>query len=274
MQELRPLGLDIHLWLMIVAGLALFAELAFLRLRHTAVDFKDVVHSVAMGVSWSAVRMFGANAAMFGGWLWIYRSVAPWHLDVHNPLTWVAYWLVGDLVYYWTHRSEHRVRLLWSSHLIHHSSEQYNLATAVRMPWTEAFYKPIVAMWAPLLGFHPMMYVVFGAISLMVGQWQHLDWFPKVALVDQLFMSPSNHRVHHAKNPRYIDKNFGGSLVVWDRIFGTYEPETERPIYGVLHRPEAATTFKRSLGGYPELAAAMRRNGTVRGAARLALGRP
>jgi sterol desaturase/sphingolipid hydroxylase (fatty acid hydroxylase superfamily) len=218
--------------------------------------------------------VFGGKVLLFGVWLWAWERVAPWHVDVTNPLSWVAYWIIGDFLYYWTHRAEHRVRLLWSSHLVHHSSEQFNLATAVRQPWTEVFYKPVIALWAPLLGFHPVMYVVVGIVSLMAGQWQHLAWFPSVRALDAIVMSPSNHRVHHARNARYIDRNFGGSLVLWDKLFGTYQVEDEVPRYGVLHLPEARTAVTASMGGLPELARDVRRAGSVRRGVRIALGPP
>jgi sterol desaturase/sphingolipid hydroxylase (fatty acid hydroxylase superfamily) len=270
----RLLEINPNILLMTSAAVGIALELAFLRATRRRVDYKDSAHSVTMAFAWAGARLFGAKALMFGVWIWVWANVAPVHLGLRNPLSWLAYWLIGDFVYYWTHRAEHRCRILWSSHLVHHSSEQFNMTTAVRMPWTEVFYKPAVALWAPLLGFHPTFYVVFGALSLAVGQWQHLDWFPKVRLLDLLFSTPSNHRVHHARNAAYLDKNFGGSLMVWDRVFGTYEPEVERPVYGVLHRPEAATTLRRSLGGLPELWADMRTAGTIRGATRLAVGRP
>ena len=138
----------------------------------------------------------------------------------------------------------------------------------------EVFYKPVLALWAPLLGFHPIMYVTVGVFSLMAGQWQHLEWFPRVKALDAAVMSPSNHRVHHARNTQYLDRNFGGSLVVWDKLFGTYVPETEAPVYGVLHLPPAATTLARSFGGFPELFTDMRHADSVVTASRLALGRP
>jgi sterol desaturase/sphingolipid hydroxylase (fatty acid hydroxylase superfamily) len=268
------LGLDLNLVLVLAAATAIALELLLLRHLRRDVDYRDVRRSMAFGLSWAAIRVFGGKVLLFGVWLWAWEHIAPWHVDLANPLSWVAYWLIGDFLYYWTHRAEHRVRLLWSSHLVHHSSEQYNLATAVRQPWTEVLYKPVIALWAPLLGFHPVMYVVVGIVSLMAGQWQHLAWFPKVRRLDAIVMSPSNHRVHHAKNPRYIDRNFGGSLVLWDKLFGTYQVEDEAPRYGVLHLPPAGSALAASLGGWPELATDVRAAGSVRHGVRIALGPP
>jgi len=267
------LGIDLTVLLIVAASSAIALETLGLRLWRCGVDFRDMGDSVMIGLSWVGIRVFGAKVVAFAAWVWTWQNLALFDINLTNPLSWVAYWLIGDFVYYWTHRLEHRVRLLWCSHLVHHSSEQFNLATAVRQPWTEAFYKPIVALWAPLLGFHPTMYVFVGALSLAIGQWQHLDWFPKVRMLDALVMSPSNHRVHHGRNEQYLDRNFGGSLVVWDRAFGTYEREDEPADYGVLHYRRHRSPLGASLGGFPELVDDMRGVG-ARNALRLAVGRP
>jgi sterol desaturase/sphingolipid hydroxylase (fatty acid hydroxylase superfamily) len=259
--------------LMLCAAVGVAVEFVGLRLARRTVDYSDARFSIAMAFSWAGARLFGGKALMLAAWLSVYALV-PWHWDLHQPTTWVAYFLIGDLVYYATHRAEHRLRVLWASHLIHHSSEELNMTTAIRMPWTEVFYKPLIALWAPLLGFHPVTYVVFGALSLAAGQWQHLDWFPKVRWLDAVFMSPSNHRVHHASNREYLDRNFGGALVVWDKLFGTYTPETVRPVYGVLHLPPAANAAARSLGGYPELWQQVRSSASLTAGLRLAVARP
>ena len=274
MDNPRPLGLDLSVWLVLTAATAIAVELRYLRHRRQAVDYRDAAHSMLLGLSWAGIRIIGGKVLFFGAWLWTWRHVSLFDLDPLDPRAWLAYWLTGDLLYYWTHRAEHRFRVLWSTHVVHHSSEQFNLATAVRQSWTEVFYKPLIALWAPLLGFHPVMYVTVGAVSLAVGQWQHLAWFPKVRALDALVMSPSNHRVHHGRNIRYIDRNFGGGLVLWDKLFGTYEPETEATEYGVLHLPAGSSVVSRSLCGHPELIRDMRLAGGVRAAARVALGRP
>ena len=270
----RPFGIDLQVLLVLGAASAIAFEMLLLRRRHHRVDRADVAKSMLFGLTWAGVRVIGGKVALFGVWLWTWQHLSLVEIDPRSPWAWIAYFVIGDFLYYWTHRLEHRVRAFWCSHLVHHSSEQFNLATAVRQSWTEVFYKPVIALWAPLLGFHPVMYVTVGAVSLGIGQWQHLEWFAKRRLLDAVLMSPSNHRVHHGRNARYIDRNFGGGLVVWDRLFGTYEPEGERAEFGVLHLPDARSIIEESMGGWPELFGAMRVDGSWRGAARLALSRP
>jgi sterol desaturase/sphingolipid hydroxylase (fatty acid hydroxylase superfamily) len=274
MPRLTLFGIDANVLLVLGTALAIGAELTLLRWWRQRVDYRDVGQSMAMGLSWALIRVVGGKALLFGVWVWTWDHVAPLHLPTANPLTWVAYLVIGDLIYYWTHRLEHRVRLLWSCHLVHHSSPQYNLATAVRQSWTEVFYKPVVALWAPALGFHPLIYVVVGIVSLAAGQWQHLEWFPRVRSLDALVMSPSNHRVHHSRSPEHIDRNFGGSLVLWDKLFHTYEPERTVAEYGVLHLPTAHSVPGATVGGYPELFRAMADASTPRAALALAFGPP
>jgi len=274
MLTLRPFGLDITVVLICSAALSILVELTILRRIGRRVSLSDAGQSVIHGLTWAGLRLYASKLLWFGAWLHVFDNYALFAWNMAHPLSWLVYWLVGDLLYYWTHRAEHHIRALWCSHLVHHSSEHFNLTTAVRQPWTEGLYKPAIAMWAPLLGFHPSIYVVFGAASLAIGQWQHLEWFPKLPVVDRIFMSPSNHRVHHGRNPEYIDRNFGGSLVLWDHLFGTYAPETVQPAYGVLHLPEHRSKAARLLGGYPELVGDMARAASPGGAIRLALGRP
>jgi sterol desaturase/sphingolipid hydroxylase (fatty acid hydroxylase superfamily) len=270
----RPFGLDLQFLLVFGAAGAIAFEMILLRYWRRRVDAADVAKSIVFGLSWAGVRVIGGKVALFGVWLWTWQHLSLFEIDPRDPWAWVAYFVAGDFLYYWTHRLEHRVRAFWCSHLVHHSSEQFNLATAVRQSWTEVFYKPIIALWAPLLGFHPVMYVTVGAISLAIGQWQHLEWFGKHRVLDAILMSPSNHRVHHGRNPRYVDRNFGGGMVIWDRVFSTYEPEAERAEFGVIHLPDSDSMIEESMGGWPELVTAMRADGSVRGSMRLALGRP
>jgi len=141
--------------------------------------------------------------------------------------------LADDFAYYWFHRLHHEVRVLWAAHVTHHSSQRYNYATALRQTWT-----PITALpfYAPLawLGFDPLLLVTVHGVNLLYQFWIHTElvarcprWFEAV------FNTPSHHRVHHGSNPRYLDRNYGGILIVWDRWFGSFEPESEPVRFGL-----------------------------------------
>jgi len=249
-------------------------ELAIELRRAGRVDVRDRTNSIANGVAYLLVKIIAGKALALAGFFYLFDHFRLFTLDVWNPLHWIAAWMVGDFFYYWIHRAEHRVRILWATHCVHHSSEEFTFTTAVRMPWTEVFYKPITGIWAPLIGVHPTMGAVMGALTLMIGQVQHTNLIGKLGPLDRFFQTPSNHRVHHARNPQYIDKNFGGSTMVWDRLFGTYEPEVETPVYGLTHPIPSTNALRISLGGYPELFREVAAASSLRDRARLCLSTP
>lgn len=147
--------------------------------------------------------------------------------------SWVLAILAADFTYYWMHRWEHEVRFLWGFHNVHHSSPEYNLTTNVRLSWFSAFVE-----W---LFFIPMMIVGFGVLQTLVAIsivntyqiWIHTEKIGKLGWLDKILNTPSTHRVHHGSNRQYWDKNYGGILIIWDRLFGTYEPEVEKVRYGL-----------------------------------------
>ena len=221
--------------------LLLVAEQEYASFRHldhdddglVGYDLKDTGTSLSMGIG---------NAAINVGWklvvVAIYAALyelTPLRLDPHNPLTWVAMVLAEDLTYYWFHRISHERRFWWAAHVNHHSSQHYNLSTALRQTWTGGV-AGTWALWLPLafLGFPPAMIAIQKGISLVYQYWIHTEairrlprWFEAV------FNTPSHHRVHHARNPRYLDRNYAGILIVWDRLFGTFQPETRESPYGL-----------------------------------------
>lgn len=188
--------------------------------------------SLTMGMG-AMVFMVGFKMAtlVLFTFLWVY--VAPWHLPTDTWWSWVLMFVIVDLAWYGNHRFSHRVRIGWAAHQAHHSSEFFNLSTALRQkwnPWSEAiFWLPL-----PLLGFEPwMIYVAFGA-NLVYQFFSHTErigrlWRP----IEFVFNTPSHHRVHHGSDEIYLDKNYGGILIVWDRMFGTFQPELHTPTYGL-----------------------------------------
>ncbi|WP_307855955.1 sterol desaturase family protein [Nocardioides faecalis] len=163
----------------------------------------------------------------------LFAYVAPWQLPADAWWTWAIAILGVDFTFYWAHRVAHRVRLVWATHQAHHSSEYYNFATALRQKWNNAHE---LVFWAPLplLGLPPAL-VFFGfSVSLVYQFFVHTErvdrlWRP----VELVFNTPSHHRVHHGSDPEYLDRNYGGILIVWDRLFGTFTPERHRPTYGL-----------------------------------------
>jgi sterol desaturase/sphingolipid hydroxylase (fatty acid hydroxylase superfamily) len=259
-----------------VIALAAAIEMAVLMHRRRRVDVRDSLNSIAVGVGFLGIKMIGAKMLLLPVYLWVYQNARIFDLSITNPLTWIACWVVADFVAYWTHRGEHRSRGLWASHSVHHSSEQFTMTTAVRMPWTEVFYKPIIAFWAPLLGFHPAVHAIIGGLILAVGQLQHTEAIGRMGIFDRFLMTPSNHRVHHASNKVYLDKNFGATSVIWDKTFGTYQAEldTVKPVYGLTHATSATTPLGVATEGVRNLITDLKHIPSARGRFQLFFGRP
>ena len=200
---------------------------------------KDTFASLAMGlgnVGIAAVTKLGTFALMT--WLYQYRVATLPNLW----WTWVLLFFAEDFCYYWFHRASHEVRALWAAHVNHHSSEHYNLSTALRQSWTTPFTAPAFWLVLPLVGFAPWMVFTQQAISLLYQYWIHTEAIDRLpAPLEFVFNTPSHHRVHHGSNPEYLDRNHGGILIIWDRLFGTFAPERARVRYGLT---ENIRTFK------------------------------
>ncbi len=197
---------------------------------------KDTAASLGMGLgSTVAGVLFGGVVA--GSTLWVYQ-----HRLCTIPMTavwvWIVLFLLEDATYYWFHRISHERRLWWASHVNHHSSQHYNLSTALRQTWTGQV-AGTWALWLPLslLGFPPAMVAIQKGVSLVYQFWIHTETIERMhPAIEAVFNTPSHHRVHHARNPRYLDRNYAGILIIWDRMFGTFQPELdEEPCrYGIV----------------------------------------
>lgn len=248
---------DHAVFLLAASGtVTVLGEAIFGTVRRT-LDARGSAISLAAGAAYFVAKGVVGKALMFGVALAVYERRL-FDLDVTNPLVWVGIFVARDFAAYWIHRAEHRVRVLWASHMIHHSLERFSFTSAVRLPWTEALYKPVLALWVPLLGFHPAAFAAMGALVLLVGQLQHTELLRRRTVLDLVFVTPSAHRVHHGSNAEYLDKNFGSMLIVWDRLFGTYAPETVPVRYGLAGGKRVATPLQALTGGYPAVLASLR----------------
>jgi len=193
---------------------------------------RDAWTSISMGLvsivttaTWKFLALVGYAA--------IYAYLAPWHLPATAWYTWVIAIVGVDLLFYLYHRIAHRVRLIWATHQAHHSSEYFNFATALRQKWNNSGE---ILMWIPLplLGVPPWMVFAGFSVNLIYQFWVHTERIGKLwRPFEFVFNTPSHHRVHHGMDPEYLDKNYGGILIIWDRLGGTFKAETFRPQYGL-----------------------------------------
>ena len=217
--------------------IAILIELFVIRYFKGRGDYetRDTATSLLMGVGNVASGLLLGFVA-FGVlmWTWQYRIA-----DLGTSWLVIALcFILDDLRYYWYHRIAHRCRWVWAEHVIHHSSQHYNLSTALRQSWTGTFTGMfILRIPLALIGFHPVLLLFVGGLNLVYQFWIHTEaigrmWKP----IEWIFNTPSHHRVHHATNPRYLDANYAGTLIIWDRMFGTFVPELDEdmPRYGIV----------------------------------------
>jgi sterol desaturase/sphingolipid hydroxylase (fatty acid hydroxylase superfamily) len=209
-------------------------------------EAKDTAVSLGMGLG-STISGILTGGLVFAATLWVYE-----HRLFTIPMTaiwaWVAVFLLEDLVYYWFHRISHERRFWWVSHVNHHSSQHYNLSTALRQTWS-GHWNGSFALWLPLafLGFPPAMVAIQKGISLVYQYWIHTETIRRLPRwFEAVFNTPSHHRVHHARNPIYLDKNYAGILIIWDRMFGTFQPELDdQPCrYGLVKNMATFNIFR------------------------------
>ncbi len=234
------IGLDPQYFRWLYAGFALLALTAALTealvlsyIRKQSYNWKSYFASLAIAVGRRLTDFIPIAVALPGAfWLYEHRLI-DW--DYTSWLPWVVLFFTLEFAYYWFHRASHRVRWFWLNHSVHHSPNEFTLAAAYRLGWTGRLSLALV-FFVPLawLGFHPALILMALALNLLYQFWIHAEWIPKLGLLEGILNTPSAHRVHHASNPHYLDANYGGVLLIFDRLFGTYVPEREdlKPIYG------------------------------------------
>ncbi len=219
----------------IMIGLVVVEWYISMRKNRNFYDGKDTVAATAVGI---INVMLGAllKIVTFGIVLFVYNRV-PWSI----PHTWWAYPICLIWIDFWryvAHKVAHENRFWWATHVTHHSSPKYNLSVSFRLGWTQyikiIFFLPVI-----ITGFDPIVFFICHQIEVLYQFWIHTEYIKKLPRpIEYIFTTPSHHRVHHATNDRYIDKNYGSTFIIWDRMFGTFQPEEETPVYGITKEIE------------------------------------
>ncbi|HNW63644.1 MAG TPA: sterol desaturase family protein [Piscinibacter sp.] len=215
----------------------------------------DALNSIGLGIMSQITGLFVALFTL-GIYTAVHEHLAIWSMPKDSAAVWLGALIAYDFFYYWHHRAGHRIALFWASHAVHHQSEDYNLSTALRQTsggWVAGwlFYLPMA-----LAGVPPLVFAVVALIDLLYQYWVHTQQIGRLGWFDRWFCAPSNHRVHHAVNDRYLDRNYGGILIVWDRLFGTFieEDDTEACVYGTRSPLRSWNPLWANLQVYRELA--------------------
>jgi len=218
----------------------------------------DALADLGCGVGQQVAMVFGTGL-LLAGYEWLYQHARLVTFGPASPWPWVISFLWVDFAYYWWHRASHEVNLLWAVHAVHHQSEDYNLAVALRQAILSSltsfpFYAPMAFVGVPTA-----VNVAMVSISTLYQFWIHTELVGKLGRAEALLNTPSHHRVHHAVNPRYLDRNYGAILIVWDRLFGSFAEERERPVYGVTKPIRSFNPVWAQLQAWAEIAGKGRR---------------
>lgn len=229
----------------LITPLVLFLLLAEILYSHFSgkklYTFQDTIANLGTGIGNQCVNLAVAFFVFkFYGWLYQfapYKFEAVWY-------NFILLLILQDFVFYWFHRIGHSINIFWAAHMPHHSSEELNLSVGLRASFTQRIFQFAFFDWVfPLLGFSPEMVYSVAAVHLLLAYWHHTRVIDKLGWVEKVFVVPSHHRVHHGVNTQYLDKNFSEVFILWDKIFGTYEPELEPVCYGVTKPPKSWDPF-------------------------------
>ncbi|WP_316821872.1 sterol desaturase family protein [Pedobacter gandavensis] len=193
--------------------------------------FNDSIANLSQGIGQQLTGIF-MKTALFFGYMYIYEH---WRLFTlpQNIWIWLLLFLCVDFFYYWFHRMSHQVNALWAAHIVHHQSEEYNLTVALRQSWFQGWFSWVFYLPLAFLGFDPLMFLTLSAFNTLYQFWIHTRLIKNMGPLEYILNTPSHHRVHHGSNPKYIDKNHAGTLIIWDRLFGTFQKEEEEVYYGI-----------------------------------------
>lgn len=228
--------MDVHLIQLAIPFffLLILIELVLNRVFRTDYyDLNDSIADLSCGITQQITTVFYA-AVYLSIYVAFYEHARLFTLPKTSWWVYLLCFMGVDLAYYWFHRSCHRINFFWGGHAAHHQSEEYNLTVALRQgtfsePLALIFYLPLA-----ILGFHPVLFFVCKELNIIYQFWIHTRMIGRLGAIEWVFNTPSHHRVHHGKNPKYIDKNHAGVFIFWDKLFGSFQPEEEEPIYGTV----------------------------------------
>lgn len=221
----------------VIFAIPIFFGLMSLELMYEAITKKktyrlnDAVTNINLGVLNQVSNIF-TKIVTIGIYSFIYQYFAVYKIPEHW-ISFIILFFLYDLCFYWSHRMSHEISLFWGGHVVHHQSEDFNLSVALRQSstafiWSTPFYLPLA-----VLGFDPIQFVLIGGFNLLYQFWIHTEHINRIGWLEKIMNTPSHHRVHHGRDPKYIDKNYAGVFIIWDKMFGTFKEEEERPNYGI-----------------------------------------
>ncbi len=221
---------------------------------------KETIANVSVFLIWKYVFYAGGVALQLIIFKWLSQFAIG---SIESSLgSFVFIVLVMDFVYYWKHRYEHEISFFWCQHAVHHNSNEFNFSTSLRLPWIGSYINWVFFVPAILVGFSPEQVLIGYKVILTYQYLVHTEYVRNLGFLELILNTPSNHRVHHGKNAEYVDKNYGGILIIWDRMFGTYEPEVAPVKYGTLNEMKSKNPIMINLQPWIDLYRNSRKKGS------------
>ncbi len=251
--DITRLGAATDEWFYLIAGLVLIYELAknFQKKRLSLRSLQDMFASISTQLPYVIVEFF-ILGIVYVGYVYVSETFVSWSMPI-NIWTILIAVLACDFLYYWEHRLAHEVRILWTQHAVHHSSRHMNVLVAIRFGPFEGAISTVVHFPLILIGIPPEL-VFFGILAVLAYQgWIHTEAIGRLGFLDGIFNTPSNHRVHHGCDDKYLDRNYGGVLIIWDRFFGTYQREEEKPRFGLKRDFDSVNPLRVWVSEWPGL---------------------
>jgi len=195
--------------------------------------FNDSINDLSCGIIQQLFSNFLIKGFFFGTYIAVYEA---FHFFQITPslASWILGYIAVDLCYYWFHRASHRVGFMWAAHVVHHQSEEFNLSVALRQSSFSGIFGTVFYLPLAVIGLPPLMYLVMSPIKTLYQYWIHTRVIGRMGPLEKVLMTPSHHRVHHGRNPLYLDRNHGATFIIWDKLFGTFQEEQEEVHYGTV----------------------------------------
>lgn len=234
--------------------------------------YESSVTNISVGIAERLLNLL-ITGSFYGLYYYVYEHFALFHIPNHW-IVWVVLLLATDLVWYWYHRLGHEINLFWGAHVVHHQSEEFNYTVSARITVFQALIRNIFWCTLPLVGFHPAMVIAILVVHGTYSFFTHTQLIGKLGWLEHVLVTPTHHGVHHASNEKYLNKNYGDIFIFWDKLFGTYQVEEEKPVYGLTHPLKSHSFLWQHFHYYAELWEACRRTGTVWGSLKIIFGKP
>jgi alkylglycerol monooxygenase len=252
--------------------LALEYWMARIKGKPNLFTYENTVTNISVGIAERLLNLL-ITGSFYGLYYYIYHNYALFKISTHW-ITWIGLLLATDFIWYWYHRLGHEINIFWGAHIVHHQSEEFNYTVSARITTLQAVIRNLFWCALPWIGFYPPMVISILVVHGTYSFFTHTQLIGKLGWLEYIFITPSHHGVHHASNEKYMNKNYGDIFIFWDILFGTFQREEEKPVYGLTHPLKSRSFLWQHFHYYMEMLEACRRSGSVWKSLRIIFGKP